>query len=52
MDKIQEYLNQFKDGLPELFEKVMAECDNQIHCDLNDEYDIPESPYVESHPIL
>ena len=52
MEQIQEYLAKFRDGMPELFDKVIADCDARIHSDLEDEYDIPESPYVESHPIV
>lgn len=52
MEQIQEYLAKFRDGLPELFDKVIADCDARIHGALEDEYDIPESPYVESHPIV
>ena len=52
MEQIQEYLVKFRDGLPELFDKVIADCDARIHGELEDEYDIPESPYVESHPIV
>lgn len=52
MEQIQEYLAKFRDGLPELFDKVIADCDARIHSELEDEYDIPESPYVESHPIV
>jgi hypothetical protein len=52
MEQIQEYLAKFRDGLPELFDKVIEDCDARIHGDLEDEYDIPESPYVESHPII
>lgn len=52
MEQIQEYLAKFRDGLPELFDKVIEDCDSRIHSDLEDEYDIPESPYVESHPII
>jgi len=52
MEQIQEYLAKFRDGLPELFDKVIEDCDARIHSDLEDEYDIPESPYVESHPII
>lgn len=52
MDQLTQYIDKFKDGLPELFENVLTSYQDKINSDFADEYDIPEHEYVQSHPLL
>ena len=52
MDQLTQYIEKFKDGLPELFENVLTSYQDKINSDFADEYDIPEHEYVQSHPLV
>jgi hypothetical protein len=52
MEQLTQYIEKFKDGLPELFETVLTSYQDKINGDFADEYDIPEHEYVQSHPLV
>ena len=52
MEQLTQYIEKFKDGLPELFENVLTSYQDKINSDFADEYHIPEHEYVQSHPLL
>lgn len=52
MEQITDYIEKFKDGLPSLFENVIASYQNKINDEFQDEYNIPEHEYVQSHPLV
>lgn len=52
MDQLTQYIDKFKESLPELFENVLTSYQEKINGDFVDEYDIPEHEYVQSHPLV
>ena len=52
MEQLTQYIEKFKDGLPELFENVLTSYQDKINSDFADEYDIPEHEYVRNHPLI
>jgi hypothetical protein len=52
MEQLTQYIEKFKNGLPELFETVITSYQDKINGDFADEYDIPEHEYVQSHPLV
>ena len=52
MEQLRTHINKFVEELPELFDTVFASYQDKINGEFEDEYDIPEHPYVQSHPLV